>query len=226
MSSHGKQLELDARWVYWRAFLLIFVLCQLMVWHRIQRLPFRQPGHRMLVFLLAPRATMRSLVTALFAGGILTVVAIGLVHLIARPLVRRWLSPAVDASAGQFHLGAGERVLASLSARRQAGWRWQPGSLTLTDRRLWFFPAAWEAEPWSLGVEEVDQVEPEPLLLADLAPIRNWPLPIRLCGRAGQEALFAISDPESLLDWFGELKRADGPMNGNAGRRAGGELDG
>jgi hypothetical protein len=226
MSSHRKQLELDARWVYWRSFLLFFVVCQLLVWHRVQRIPFRQPGRRLLVFLMAPWATIRSFVIALFAGGIVTLAAILFVNLIARPLIRRWLSPAVDPTEGQFHLGAAERVVASLSARRQTGWTWQPGSLTLTDRRLWFFPAAWELEPWSLGVDELDQIKPEPFFLAELAPIRNWPLPMQLWGRSGQEALFAMSEPDRLLDWFGEFKQVEGPKNGNAARREGGELDG
>jgi hypothetical protein len=225
MPLHRKQLELDVRWVYWRAFLLVFVVCQLIVWHHIQRLPFRRPGHRMLVFLLAPWATVRSFVTALLAGGLLTLVAIVFVHFIVRPLLQRWLSPSVDPAEGLFHLGAGERVVASLGARRQAGWSWQPGSLTLTDRRLWFFPAAWELEPWSLGVDELDRIKPERSLLAELAPIRNWPRAMELWGRSGQEALFAMSDPDPLLDWFGELKRDSGPPGVSAGEQSSGEFD-
>ena len=150
MSSPHKQLELDARWVYWRCFLVVFLIGQLVAWQRVQRLPARLPGHRVMIFLLAPWATRRSVVTAILVGGLLTLVAIVFVRLIVRPLLARWLTPSVDPAGGLFHLAAGERVVASLSARRQAGWTWQPGSLTLTDRRLWFFPAAWEIEPWSL----------------------------------------------------------------------------
>jgi hypothetical protein len=226
MSSHSKQVELDAGWVYWRSFLLVFLLSQLVVWQRVQRLPARLQGHRMLVFLLAPWATFRSVVTAIIAGGFLTLVAIVLVHFIVRPLLRRWLSPAVDPAGGQFHLGAGERVVANLSARRQVGWTWQPGSLTLTDRGLWFFPAAWEVEPWSLRMDELDQIKPQRSLLAELGPLRNWPLAIELWGKSGQEALFAMSDPNPLLDWFGQLKRPDSPPNVNAAWQASGEIDG
>src|SRR5271166_4148044 len=96
MYPHRRQLELDARWVYWRSFLLVFLISQLIVWHHIQRMPMRRPDHRMLVFLLAPWATLRSVVTALLVGGFLTLVAIVFVHLIVRPLLKRWLSPAVD----------------------------------------------------------------------------------------------------------------------------------
>jgi hypothetical protein len=226
MSSHSKKLELDVRWVYWRCFLVVFLICQLVVWQRIQRLPARMHGHRMMIFLLAPWATRRSVVTAILAGGFLTLVAIGFVHLIVRPLLKRWLSPVVDPAGGLFHLAAGERVVANLPVRRQAGWAWQPGSLTITDRRLWFFPAAWEVEPWSLGVDELTQIKPGPSFLAELAPVRNWPRAMQLSGRSGQEALFAMSDPESLLDWFGQLKRPDSPPNGNTNRHAFGEIDG
>jgi hypothetical protein len=226
MSSHSKQLELDVRWVYWRCFLLVFLIGQLVAWQHVQRLPARLQGHRMMIFLLAPWATRRSVMTAILAGGFLTLVALVLVRLIVRPLVRRWLSPLVDPASGLFHLAAGERVVANLSARRQAGWIWQPGSLTLTDRRLWFFPAAWEIEPWSVRVDELDQVKQERSVLAQFGPIRNWPQAIELWGRSGQEALIATSDPDPLLDWFSQFKRPGFPPDGNGDRHASGEIDG
>ena len=60
MPRSSKQVEIDARWVYWRSFLLFFLVHQLMVWHRISLLPVRMPGHRMIIFLLAPWATPQS----------------------------------------------------------------------------------------------------------------------------------------------------------------------
>ena len=179
MSSHRKQLELDARWVYWRSFLLFFVVCQLLVWYRLQRIPFRQPGRRLLVFLLAPWTTVRSFVIALFAGGIVTLAAIILVNLIAAAH-QALVESGVRSDRGTVSPGGGRASRGESVGAAQTGWTWQPGSLTLTDRRLWFFAAAWEVEPWSLGVDELDTIKAEPFFLAELAPIRNWPLPIQL----------------------------------------------
>ncbi len=216
MPAATKHLELDTRWVYWRSFLFVLFICQLVAWQRVQRLPPRLHGHRILIFLLAPWATRRSVVTAIIAGGFLTLLAVVFVRGILGPLVTRWLSPAVDPAGGLFHLAPGERVVANLPARRQSGWSWQPGSLTLTDRRLWFFPADWDLEPWSLRIDEVDRVEPGRSFLAQIIPIRNWPQAIELTGPAGQESLFAMSDPAPLLDWFRRVKRPAGPVKANS----------
>ena len=97
MSSESKPLELNARWVYLRAFLLVFLVCQIAVWHHVQRLPTR---HRLIVFLLAPNASMRSLLVALVAGGVVTALAIVLLHLVLRPLVKLWFNPVIDSCAG------------------------------------------------------------------------------------------------------------------------------
>ena len=223
MPAATKHLELDARWVYWRCFLFVLLISQLAAWQRVQRLPPRLHGHRMLIFLMAPWATRRSVVTAIIAGGFLTLLSVVVVRLIVGPLLERWLSPAVDPAGGLFHLAPGERVFANMQARRQSGWSWQPGSLTLTDRRLWFFPADWDVEPWSLRVDEVDRIKPGRSFLAELGPFRNWPGAIELCGRAGQDATFAMSDPSPLLKWFSRVKQPAGP---DAGGPTSGEIDG
>ena len=226
MSAQTKQLELDARWVYWRCFLLVLLISQLVAWQRVQRLPARLHGHRVFVFLFAPWATRRSVLTAIIAGGLLTLVAFVFIRLIVRPLLKRWLSPTVDPAGGLFHLAAGERVVANLAARRRAGWSWQPGSLTLTDRRLWFFPADWDVEPWSLGVEDVDQIKRDRAVLAEMAPIRNWPRAIELWGRSGRKALFAMYDPGPLMEWFGQLKGPSSPLKLSDDWQGSGEIDG
>jgi hypothetical protein len=219
MSPSSKPVEIDARWVYWRSFLLFFLAKQFMAWHRVSRLPIRAPGHRVIVFLLAPWATPQSFAVALLAGGILTLLAIVIVRLIVRPLLNFWLNPPVDPAWGLFHLSANETILSSMPARRRSGWRCQPGLLAVTNRRLWFFPSAWDGEPWSLGLDEGGHIERERSVVADLAPIRNWPVSFHLWGRSGQDAVFAVADPDAMLAWFGPLTRQDGAALVSAGER-------
>jgi hypothetical protein len=205
MRRPSKPIEIDARWVYQRSFLLFFVVAQLIVWHRVSQLPMRMPGHRMILFLVAPWATPQSFAVALLAAGALTLGAILVVRLIVRPLWSCWLNPVVDPAWGLFHLGPGEAIIASVAARRRLGWGWRPGSLALTNRRVWFFPSAWDGEPWSLKLGEAERIECERSFVAELAPIRNWPVPFHVLGRSGQEAAFAVSDPAVVYAWFGPV---------------------
>jgi hypothetical protein len=223
MSPDSKQLELDARWVYLRSFLLVFVVCQIAVWHHIHRLPARRPGHRLMFFFLAPRATLRSFLLALLASAVVTVLAILLLHLILRPLLKLWFNPPVDPASGLFHLAADEKIIASVSARRQSGWAWRAGCLTITSRRLWFFPTHWNEEPWSVALEEVDGVGPECSVLAEMPPFRNWPLPLRFSSHTGGGAVFAVADPAAVLSWLNVSDPADtsGPGRAVAAREKG-----
>ena len=79
----------------------------------------------------------------------------------------------------------------------------------LTNRRIWFFPAAWDVEPWSLAREEIERIEPEPSRLARLAPIRNWPELLRFSARTKEDARFAVADPDAVLGWFSPDPRRD-----------------
>ena len=118
-------------------------------------------------------------------------------------ILNLWLKPSVDPSRWLFHLSAGETVVASVPGRWRSDGRWQPGALVLTDRRIWFLPAAWGVEPWSLAREELERIETEPPPLARLAAIRNWPeLVARSSARTGEHACFAVADPDAVLAWF------------------------
>jgi hypothetical protein len=204
MAGASKQVEIDARWVYWRIFLLCFLAEQLWAWHRVARWRVRRPGGRLLVFLLAPWATPRSFLVAFVVAGFFTLAVVLIVRLIVRPLLSFWLNPPVDASCGQFHLSASEQIVSSMPARRRAGWVWRPGALALTNRCLWFFPSNWDEEPWFLGLGEGGRIERERSRVAELTPIRNWPAALRLSGRSGGSAVFAVADPNAVMAWFGE----------------------
>ena len=219
----SKQLDIDARWLYWRLFLLFFFVFEMIVWQRVQRLPMRAPGHRVLVFLFAGRATPRSLELAIIAGGAITLLAMLVVRLIVRPLLSYWLRPAADLSGGSFHLTASERIIASAPARRCTGWMWKPGSLALTNCRLWFFPAEYSDEPWYVPLDDVAEVAPERPLVAELAPVRNWPELLRVTSRSGPDAVFALADPNVVLAWPNLRPRRDGAelLATGAGQSAG-----
>src|SRR5262245_22771232 len=99
-----------------------------------------------------------------------TLAAMVLVRLILGPLLDWWLRPAFDPSSWLFHLSAGESPAASLPARWRTGGIWRPGALVLTGRRVWFMPAAWGLEPWSLAREDFERVEAEPPALIRYLP--------------------------------------------------------
>jgi hypothetical protein len=198
----NKQLDIDARWLYWRMFLLFFFVFEMIVWQRLQRFPIRAPGHRMIVFLFARGATPRSLMRAIFAGGVFTLLTTLIVRLIVRPLLNFWLRPTADSSGGLFHLTASETIVANVPARRRTGWVWKPGSLALTNRRLWFFPAGFDDEPWFLPLKDVWDVVPERPLFGELAPFRNWPEYLRVSAHSGPDAIFAVADPSAVLAWL------------------------
>ncbi len=194
--------HVDLKGIFWRTFFLIFLVRELVVWSWLQRIPFRDPFRRVVIFLVSRRATRASLAWALVGGGAVAILAFLIDSLIVGPLLKRWLCPVVDSSSLLFHLAAGEPVVASTPARRHAGGGWKPGTLVLTDRRLWFIPAGWHDEPWSLNFKEIDRVEPLPAFLARVAPIRNWPEHLRFRTRSDEETTFAMANPSTVLAWF------------------------
>ena len=202
MPPASKPLDVDARWLYRRSFLLFFLVFELLVWNRLQRFPMRAPANRVLVFLLARWATPRSFLLAMVAGGIFTLLAVLFVRLIVRPLLKLWLSPSADSSWGLFHLTASETIVASVPARRLSGWRWKPGSLALTNRRLWFFPANGNDEPWFVVLDAVNRIVPERPALSEFGPIRNWPTHLRFTSLSGPDAVFAMIEPSAVLGWL------------------------
>ncbi len=202
MSPTSERLDIDARWIYRRSFLLFFIAFELLAWLRVRRLPARVRGPRWMIFLLAPWATLRSLLLAVVAAAIFAVVVVVVVRVIVRPLLRVWLSPPADLSWGLFHLTAAETIVASAPARRVLGWHSKPGSLALTNRRLWFFPANGHDEPWFLRLEDVDRVVAKRPVFAASSPIRNWPEQLHVTSHSGPEAIFATAVPSVVLEWF------------------------
>jgi hypothetical protein len=138
----------------------------------------------------------------LILAGVSTLAGMLFVRLILAPLLDLWLRPASDPSSWMFHLSAGEAPEASVPARIRTDGGWRPGSLVLTGRRLWFLPASWGPEPWSMARQELVRVEAEPPAFARFLPVRHWPARLRLTDRAGEHARFAVADPDAVLGWF------------------------
>jgi hypothetical protein len=159
-------------------------------------------GHRsFIIHMVVPSALSSLFVATLIAAG-LTLAAFLAVKLVVSPLLNAWLTPRIDPTAVLFHLTPGEVSLSSIPARRKWGWGWQPGALVVTDRRIWFLPAAWSAEPWSASRSEVVVCDAGLPLVATVGPIHNWPEHLRLRMRDGCQSTFAVSDPGSLLAYF------------------------
>ena len=145
----------------------------------------------------------------MFVAGAVTLAANVAVWLILAPLLNSWLRPGFDPSAWMFHLPAGESPADSMPARWKSGGLWRPGALVLTPRRIWFMPAAWDAEPWSIAHDDVERVETKPPALARLLPVRNWPNLLCFTARAGDHASLAVADPDAILAWFAPPRSPD-----------------
>jgi hypothetical protein len=209
MPSPRKSLEIDTGWIFWRSFFLIFLVLEWLLWHMLRQMPVRGPGNRLIIFLLAPRATRRSVFNAMILAGCLTLAANLIVKLIVQPLLNLWLKPRVDPSCWVFHLSSGDSPVASVPGRWKADGRWRPGALVLTNQRVWFFPADWGIEPWSSARAEIERIEAEPARLARFVPIRNWPESLRFSARTKEDACFAVADPDAVLGWFSLDPRRD-----------------
>jgi len=201
-SYRSRSLQIDIQWIFWRLFWFVFLVCQFAVWQRVRRLLPRGMGHRNFIMHMVLPSVLSSLFVATLMAAGLTLFAFLAVKLVVGPLLSSWLTPAVDPTAVQFHLAAGEASLTSMPARRRWGWSWQPGALVVTDRRIWFLPTAWNLEPWSASRSEIVRCEAELPTFAMMLPIGNWPELLRLTIRDGCQSTYAMADPRSLLAYF------------------------
>jgi hypothetical protein len=209
MSRSRNPLQIDSGRVFRWSFLGAFLLLEGMAWRRIgQRLAVARV-RRVPILRLAIWSTWRATVGAAILAVMAALAAMLLVRLVLRPLLDLWLRPAFDPSAWMFHLSAGESPAASVPARWKTGGMWRPGALVLTGRRIWFMPASWGLEPWSITREDFDRVEAEPPALVRYLPVRHWPDLLHFTARTGDQASFAVADPDAVLAWFAPPRRPD-----------------
>ncbi len=202
MPTSRKPLEINSGRLFRLSFLIIFVVLEWIVWEQVRQRPVRVPRHRVQIVLRAPWATRRALLGAVLLAGTVTLAANMAVRLILTPLLNVWLRPGFDPSAWTFHLPAGETPAASVPARWRTGGLWRPGALVLTKRRIWFLPAGWDVEPWSIAHVDVERVEAQPPALARFLPVHNWPDLLRFTATDGDHASFAVADPDAVQAWF------------------------
>jgi hypothetical protein len=189
--------------VFWRAFVGFVLVREVWLLVRIARhLAWARPWQRVMVFLYY---SPRSLYYGMAFAAILTVAADALVRSILRRRVASWLSPRrPDDAFGTplaFHLGPTESILAEIPARLAwgRGRRWRPGTLVVTDRRIGFFPIAWDVEPRLFARDEVLAIRVEPAH-PGLGLVRGMPDRLVLRGASGEEATLAVAEPGEVLD--------------------------
>lgn len=189
--------------IFWRIFLVALVLSEIQVWRTIRRI-FPGPWKPQRIPALLYVTPMLAFKAFAFAAAA-TVVLDQLARLVARAVAGRWYFPTGTGSEQTpvgFHLDARDRLLAEVPARRRAGRGWRPGTLVLTSRSLWFFPVAWELEPWSRpldGLASIRRVPYRPLLGSF---VRGVPDRLAVRDADGTEAEFAVADPSAVRDWF------------------------
>jgi hypothetical protein len=188
----------------------LFVLCAVFavvefkfLRHNLPRIRFT-PLHASFAYVLW-KTTEKALISLLIAG-IATMAAELVVWLIVRPLVVRWYMPRPRHPQMDwpihFHLASDERVVQEVPARCLVEGSWVPGSLVLTDQKLWFFPTAWDQEPSSVLLNRVEAVQARPPARPRFRLLRGMPDQFTLSDNEGREVALLVADPGQLLDRF------------------------
>lgn len=183
----------------WRIALGVFVVREFLFYWKSLRFPIEMPARLTRLFFKAPESLFVATVSGLGASLVLW----GFVKVLTEPRIRRWLEPRGENSFAMpyaFRLAPGERTEAEWPGRRWVGGRsWRAGLLVLTNQRLWFFPHAWDDEPWSVDRQRLSE------FLGQLPPPRlSWGyvtgLPNRLAFRRGYAAeTFVLLDPDAVI---------------------------
>ncbi len=219
----GERIRLATGPFLWWSFAILALTGELALWAAIHRQARGFPAGLRLAWLIG--YTPRTVFLAFVLASLLTVVVDVLVKMLVDLPMRRWLVPRNDREDDAyqgfgFHLGPTEQVLDEVPARMLARPRSLPGTLVLTDRRVWFFPSAWDAEPWSSPRDQVRSatVAPPSGFLSKL--LRGLPPQIHLDpgpqaepsseferfadpdSRSDPRVKFVLAEPGRVRSWF------------------------
>lgn len=196
-------VRLDFGAMFWRVFLVVAVIAEIGLWNKLRPFLFnRNTGFRVAAMILK---SPRVLFVAFLIAALITVLIDLYVRHVMGPLMARWYAPRRDQEFGTplaFRLESNEKILDEMPARRVQGRRAHAGTLVRTDRHLWFTPAAWHGEPWSLPLRDLGGLLSRPHHVRFGSLIRGLPDRVIVCDNEGGEAEFVVLDPDSLLDWF------------------------
>ena len=203
----GERIRLAFGPFFWRSFALLAFTGELALWTAIRRQAGGFPPGLRLAWLIG--YTPRTLFLAFVLALVLTLAVDLFVRALVDAPLRRWLSPRTDREddAGRgfgFHLDATERVVEEIPARRRGRRQSEPGTLVLTDRRLWFFPSAWDGEPWSVPRDQVHSATLEPVSGISGRLIRGLPPFVRIQTSLDPNipATFSLAEPHRVRSWF------------------------
>lgn len=198
--THQKQTKVHlAFWpLFWRLFCWSFVVFELLLAVRIAQfaIPVQQKIGGFIVY------SFRVLFYATTTAIVTTLIAEFIVRLVIRPVAKAWYQPPSDETAASFHLDVREAALEIVPARRKIGRLWTVGILVRTDRRICFYPRAWDAEPFTLDLNEVVEVSTVAAPRMFLGFVQGIPPLLSLRSHANDAQLFAVSDPDSVRSSF------------------------
>lgn len=193
--------------MFWRVAILVFVVLELYLWlHLRMIIPFKPHGRvRRLFFMVVYAPQLASIAVGVAIG--VTVVASAVFRLVVRPSMVRWYNPHSYDPAVQhpmpFFLKLGEEVVAEMPARRVDGPRARPpGTLVRTTHGLYFYPFAWDQEPWMIPEGHIDQVSLKTPVRRVLYWVSGYPDNLVIRDDSGEETWFVVPDPQEALGWF------------------------
>ncbi len=193
---------------FWRAFVLVALIAEIGLWRRIHRFRRRRRPGLVLIYMLY--RTPERLFVAFAIAAAATVLIDLYVRTVMRVLIARWYSPKRPEFGLplEFGLDRGETILHEAPARRLEGRKSRPGSIVMTDRRLWFAPSAWDAPGWTAPLDQLASVRRIPAPRRFGSSVLGIPDRLAFEGPGLDGATLLVADPDELLGWFSD--RIDG----------------
>jgi hypothetical protein len=204
------RFELRLGEIFWRVFAVALIALEVAKWLWLRpRIPLRPrvgfpPRLRRIWYMIyhTPELAFR----AFLAAAIIAVVSDLIFRLFVRPLMVCWYNPrGADPELSHphpFFLKANEQTLAEAPARLVAGRKRLRGTLVRTNWGTYFYPFAWDAEPWSLPDAHLVRVHTRTPRRRVLGWVTGYPDNVVLSDDAGEETAFVVADPAAVLGWF------------------------